>query len=113
MFTFFSSSLMFFIIFNYYFLLLYITVQSLVLAKNSTALKFFTKPPLDPQLRVHIFNYTNAQRFLDGIDKKLIVKDVGPYVYTERAQKVNVTYNDNNTISYRVIIISCILFLCA
>lgn len=40
-----------------------------------------------------------------GEDKKLIVKDVGPYVYTERTKKVNVVYNDNNTISYQVYII--------
>lgn len=80
----------------------FISFQSLVLAKNSTAYKYFINPPLNPQLRVHIFNYTNAERFLEGKDKKLILKDVGPYVYTERTQKVDVVYNDNNTISYRV-----------
>ncbi|XP_055318862.1 scavenger receptor class B member 1-like isoform X3 [Sitodiplosis mosellana] len=76
-------------------------VSSLVLAKNSTALHYFIQPPLNPQLKVHIFNYTNTERFLDGLDKKLIVKDIGPFVYTEKTQKVEVVYNDNNTISYR------------
>lgn len=80
-------------------------LQSLILAKNSTAFHYFVNPPLNPQLRVHIFNYTNTERFLRGDDKKLIVKDVGPYVYTERTKKVNVVYNDNNTISYQVYII--------
>lgn len=51
---------------------------------------------------MHIFNYTNTERFLRGEDQKLKVKDVGPYVYTERTKKVNVVYNDNNTISYQV-----------
>lgn len=73
-----------------------------MLAKNSTAYGYFIKPPLNPQLRVHIFNYTNTERFLEGLDDKLIVKDIGPYVYTERAEKKDVVYNDNNTISYRV-----------
>lgn len=77
-------------------------IQSLVLAKNSTAYHYFVNPPLNPQLRVHIFNYTNADRFLQGTDSKLIVRDIGPYVYTEKTQKVDVVYNDNNTISYRV-----------
>lgn len=83
----------------------FISFQSLVLAKNSTAYKYFINPPLNPQLRVHIFNYTNAERFLEGKDKKLKVKDVGPYVYTERTEKVDVVYHDNNTISYRVSIV--------
>lgn len=78
------------------------SVQSLVLKKNSTALEYFIKPPLNPQLRVHIFNYTNVDEFLEGKHDKLIVKDIGPLVYTERTEKVDVQYNDNNTISYRV-----------
>lgn len=73
-----------------------------MLEKNSTALHYFIHPPLNPQLRVHIFNYTNTERFLNGIDDHLEVKDVGPFVYTEKTQKVEVVYNDNNTISYRV-----------
>lgn len=88
---------------QFYYLLNFLSkFQSLVLAKNSTAYEYFIKPPLNPQLRVHIFNYTNTDRFLAGLDDKLHVNDVGPYVYTEKAQKVNVVYNDNNTISYRV-----------
>lgn len=76
--------------------------QNLVYAENSTALKYFIKPPLDPLLRVHIFNYTNADRFLNGTDDKLTVEDIGPFTYTEKVEKVNVVYNDNDTISYRV-----------
>lgn len=84
-------------------------MQSLVLAKNSTALHYFIQPPLNPQLKVHIFNYTNTERFLDGTDDKLIVEDIGPFVYTEKTTKVEVVYNNNNTISYRVNI--CCLFV--
>lgn len=84
-------------------------MKSLVLAKNSTALHYFIQPPLNPQLKVHIFNYTNTERFLDGTDDKLIVKDIGPFVYTEKTTKVEVVYNNNNTISYRV---NILLFIC-
>lgn len=76
--------------------------QNLVYAKNSTALKYFIKPPLDPLLRVHIFNYTNADRFIAGYDDKLMVEDIGPFSYVEKVEKVNVVYNKNHTISYRV-----------
>lgn len=76
--------------------------QSLVLSYNSTAVKWWKKPPLDPELRIHLFNYTNTDRYLEGLDKKLIVEDLGPYVYMETFEKVNVTFNNNNTISYKV-----------
>lgn len=81
----------------------FLSLQQLVLAQNSTAYDLFIKPPINPQLHIHIFNYTNAQRYLDGLDDKLKVEDVGPYIYTEKTQKVDVVYHDNNTISYRVI----------
>lgn len=77
-------------------------LQSLVLSKNSTAVKWWTTPPLDPELRIHIFNYTNADRYMRGLDAKLKVEDLGPYTYIEKFEKVNVTFNGNYTISYRV-----------
>lgn len=39
---------------------------------------------------------------MDGLDDKLIVEDIGPFTYVEKVEKVNVVYNDNDTISYRV-----------
>lgn len=81
---------------------MFLFLQKLVLAENSTAYEYFIKPPFNPQLHIHIFNYTNTERFLNGDDDKLKVEDIGPYIYTEKTQKVNVVYNKNNTISYRV-----------
>lgn len=65
-------------------------------------MKWWKTPPLDPELRIHLFNYTNADRYLRGEDKKLKVEDLGPYVYKEKFEKVNVTFNNNHTISYQV-----------
>lgn len=76
--------------------------QSLILSKNSTAADYWIKPPVDPELRIHLFNYTNADRYLNGLDTKLKVEDLGPYVYIEKLEKVNVTFNVNHTITYRV-----------
>lgn len=39
---------------------------------------------------------------MKGLDKKLKVQDLGPYTYIEKFEKVNVTFNKNHTISYRV-----------
>ncbi|KAG4077953.1 hypothetical protein HA402_013453 [Bradysia odoriphaga] len=76
-------------------------ISDLVLTKNSEAFKWWTNPPLNPELRIHLFNYTNADRYMRGLDKKLKVEDLGPYTYIETFGKVNVTFNGNYTISYR------------
>lgn len=39
---------------------------------------------------------------MKGEDKVLKVKDLGPYTYIEQYEKVDVTFNENYTISYRV-----------
>lgn len=77
-------------------------ISNLVLAEGTKAAQWWEVPPIDPLLRVHIFNYTNTERWLRRQDDKLIVKDLGPYVYRERYEKVNVVFNPNGTISYRV-----------
>lgn len=73
-----------------------------MLIDNTTAVKWWRNPPLDPHIKVHVFNYTNTDRFLKGLDKKLVVEDLGPYVYVEKFEKVDVKFNKNYTISYRV-----------
>ncbi|XP_049292752.1 scavenger receptor class B member 1 [Anopheles funestus] len=76
-------------------------LKQLILRENSTAAEWWARPPVYPLLKVHVFNYTNAQEFLDGKATKLKVEDLGPYVYKETAKKVNVTHNGDGTISYR------------
>jgi len=76
-------------------------ISNLVYAKNSTAAKWWKTPPLSPQLRVYIFNYTNYDDYINGYADKLILKELGPYIYSENSTKVQVNFNDNNTISYR------------
>lgn len=99
------------------FLLIWVTdiynnqiLDNLVLAEGTQAAEWWEKPPIDTLLRVHIFNYTNTQRWMDRLDEKLHVEDIGPYVYRERFEKVHVVYNPNNTISYRVIVFTCDCF---
>ncbi|XP_058123242.1 scavenger receptor class B member 1-like [Anopheles ziemanni] len=76
-------------------------LENLILRPNATATEWWAKPPVYPLLKVHIFNYTNTKEFLAGVDSKLKVKDLGPYVYKETAEKRNVVHNTDGTISYR------------
>lgn len=77
--------------------------QKLVYAQNTTAAEWWQSPPISPQLRVYIFNYTNAQEYLDGEADKMEVQELGPYIYKEQVKKVDVKFHPNNTISYRVL----------
>lgn len=67
--------------------------SQLVLSNNSLAAKWWMHPPINPHLKVHIFNYTNVDRYVKGLDKKLKLEDLGPYVYAENSTKVNVVFN--------------------
>uniref|UniRef100_A0A182NV29 Scavenger receptor class B n=1 Tax=Anopheles dirus TaxID=7168 RepID=A0A182NV29_9DIPT len=76
-------------------------LENLKLIKNSTAAEWWAKPPVYPLLKVHVFNYTNTEEFLAGKEPKLRVEDLGPFVYKETAEKIDVIHNGDGTISYR------------
>ncbi|XP_055687525.1 scavenger receptor class B member 1-like [Lutzomyia longipalpis] len=76
-------------------------ISRLVLRENTLAAEWWANPPLHSYLKVYIFNYTNVDRFNDGTDEKLVVEEIGPYVYYEKLTKEDIVFNDNNTISYR------------
>jgi hypothetical protein len=48
---------------------------------NTLSYKLWEKPPVSPHIAIYVFNYTNADEFEKGIDTKLKVREVGPYVY--------------------------------
>lgn len=39
------------------------------------------QPTVKTLLKVHIFNYTNIDEYLDGTADKIKLEDVGPYIY--------------------------------
>lgn len=67
-------------------------------------LDWYLNPPFSPIIKVYVFNYTNIQDFLSGTNKKIKVQEVGPYVYEELMQKVNIQFNGDR-ITYFVSII--------
>lgn len=71
----------------------------LTMKPNSLVFSLWQKPPIDVYLKVYIFNITNAEEFLKG-GVPLKVAEVGPYVYKEDLENTNVTWHEDNTISF-------------
>lgn len=76
-----------------------------MLKNNSDILEWWLRPPIDPIVKVYVFNYTNIDSFLNGSDTKIFVDEIGPYSYREHIEKVNVRFNDDQ-ITFHVSIIS-------
>ena len=58
-------------------------------------------PPIEPHLKVFFFNITNAEAVFNGKEKPKL-QEIGPYTYSQKWIKQNVSWHDNGTISYRV-----------
>ncbi|KAL5286826.1 CD36.2 family protein [Megaselia abdita] len=62
---------------------------------------WWSKPPVEPRISVYVYNVTNADEFLNN-GSKPVIDELGPYVYTETWEKVNIVENANGTISYNM-----------
>ncbi|XP_073965533.1 scavenger receptor class B member 1-like [Choristoneura fumiferana] len=61
---------------------------------------WWADPPDEVRLRVYVFNVTNHDRFVQGLDAKLDVQELGPVVYLEKLLHSNVRFNENSTLTY-------------
>ncbi|XP_071057224.1 scavenger receptor class B member 1 isoform X1 [Onthophagus taurus] len=75
--------------------------ERLQMRKGLPAYEWWLKPP-DATLKIYIFNVTNSERFLMGLDEKMVINQVGPIVFREDWVHSNVIFNSNSTISYNV-----------
>ncbi|XP_060529969.1 uncharacterized protein LOC132704160 [Cylas formicarius] len=91
-------------------LLIFIYLESIYEFILNDALKFtptsepfrqwrINDPPLD--MDVYLFNWTNAKDVKKS-DVKPRFEEVGPYRFKEVKEKVNISWHDNNTVSYKV-----------
>lgn len=62
--------------------------------------EWWSDPPDEVKLRAYVFNVTNHERFLQGLDEKLNVEEIGPIVYLEKLQHSNIHFNENSTMTY-------------
>ncbi|CAB3257490.1 unnamed protein product [Arctia plantaginis] len=68
-------------------------LSSMVIRNNSLAYNIWRRPNVQPLMKVHLFNYTNWEKVKRGEEKKLHVEEVGPYVYSQQLERVNIHFN--------------------
>ncbi|KAJ8683686.1 hypothetical protein QAD02_019478 [Eretmocerus hayati] len=79
----------------------FIIHKEIALREGGQTFGWWRAPPVTPQMHVYIYNVTNADEFLNEGEKPAL-QELGPYVYLEKWEKVNVKFNDNGTVSYNV-----------
>ncbi|XP_048487843.1 scavenger receptor class B member 1 isoform X2 [Plutella xylostella] len=73
--------------------------HELVLRPGSMTFEWWARPPVRPFIKVYVYNVTNADDFLNN-GSKPILDELGPYVYSQEWEKVNITDNENGTLSF-------------
>ncbi|XP_076255610.1 epithelial membrane protein isoform X1 [Rhynchophorus ferrugineus] len=73
--------------------------HEVTLKEGSQVTEWWAKPPVVPMIKVYIYNVTNADEFLNN-GTKPIVDELGPYVYVQKWEKKNLTFNDNGTVTF-------------
>nr|QRG28739.1 scavenger receptor class B member 1 [Antheraea pernyi] len=61
--------------------------------------EMWRKPEAQVNLKVYLFNITNAEEYLSGQDEKLKLEEVGPYAYREGLEHKILGFNDNGTLN--------------
>lgn len=75
--------------------------KEIVLQEGGRTFGWWKNPPVTPQMHIYIYNVTNADEFLSNGEKPAL-QELGPYVYLETWEKVNVKFNFNGTVTYNV-----------
>jgi scavenger receptor class B protein 1 len=73
--------------------------SQVALKQGGQSYGWWSKPPVEPKIRVYVYNVTNADEFLNN-GSKPILEELGPYVYKETWEKVNIVDNENGTFSF-------------
>ncbi|XP_035788482.1 lysosome membrane protein 2-like [Anopheles albimanus] len=74
-------------------------MKNLRLWNGSISYHYWQRPGVTRLTKVYIFNVTNPEKFLAGEKPKLV--EVGPFVYREDMEKVNIKFHDNHTVTYQ------------
>jgi scavenger receptor class B, member 1 len=76
-------------------------LQKIILRNGSEMFEYWTTPPIDPIIKVYVFNYSNIAEVESGVDKLIRLQEVGPYVYRERIVKTGLIY-EGDKITFHV-----------
>lgn len=77
----------------------YFILKNLRLWNGTLSFHYWQRPGVIRLTKVYIFNVTNPEEFLNGEKPRLV--EVGPFVYREDMEKVNIKFHDNYTVSYQ------------
>ncbi|CAK1540788.1 unnamed protein product [Leptosia nina] len=72
----------------------------MILSETSTSFSIWREIPIPMYLECHMFNITNIDEILAGTAKTVQLEELGPYVFRESHTKVNLTWNNNNTVTF-------------
>ncbi|XP_015836616.1 scavenger receptor class B member 1 isoform X2 [Tribolium castaneum] len=78
----------------------YLILKNLKLWNGSLSFQYWQKPGVIRLTKVYIFNVTNPDSFLN-LGEKPKLQEVGPFVYREDMEKVNIKFHDNGTLTYQ------------
>lgn len=73
--------------------------KQLQLTRTSKTADMWKETPIPIYMEVHLFHWTNPEQSVRGPEKPVFVEK-GPYVFKEHRSKVNLTWNDNSTITF-------------
>ncbi|KAK2583551.1 hypothetical protein KPH14_009505 [Odynerus spinipes] len=75
--------------------------KEIALRDGGRTYHWWREPPVTPHMHVYIYNVTNADEFLNNGEKP-ILNELGPYVYVQHWEKVDIKFNENDTVSYKI-----------
>ncbi|XP_058827712.1 protein peste-like [Topomyia yanbarensis] len=79
-----------------------IIIKEKSITPTSKGFKLWKRPPFQLTWEITFFNWTNADAFLENKATKPSFSEVGPYIFSESSEKVDVRFNPkNSTISFR------------
>ncbi|XP_075230512.1 scavenger receptor class B member debris buster isoform X2 [Lycorma delicatula] len=78
----------------------YLVLKNLRLWNDTLSFHYWQKPGVLRLTKVFIFNVTNPEGFLSAGEKPRL-EEIGPFVYREDMQKINIRFYDNGTVTYQ------------
>nr|QOE77894.1 cameo1 [Antheraea pernyi] len=75
-------------------------LQMMTLSPTSMSFDIWRETPIPMYLECYLFNITNVDDILARNNVTLRVEQMGPYVFRESHSKVNLSWNDNSTVTY-------------
>ncbi|XP_050442998.1 scavenger receptor class B member 1-like [Adelges cooleyi] len=75
-------------------------LQFVTITQGSASYDMWINPPVKPYVSIYPFNYTNIDDVLNN-GATPVVQELGPFVYRETVERINVEFNKNGTVTYQ------------